>query len=224
MSDIHPRSLRQRFVALLGVSAIVSVAMALLWAAGVFSSPAGEAATLVDTPPVGGQMGLEIGSLAGQIAPNFEITDFDGERHRLSDYRGRVVYLNFWATWCVPCKAELPDIYALQEKYGDRLVVITINKAESVDKAKAFFAELGRLDGGTGVSFTVDGLDPQATVYNRYHSLPFDTLPVSIFIDARGIVTQQYNGQMRSSQMNDAVDQALGVRDASTAQPEGFDR
>jgi thiol-disulfide isomerase/thioredoxin len=210
MSELRPRSLRQRFVALLGVSVIVGVAMGALWIAGLFKTPAGDAATLVDTPPANGAAGLDIGSLAGQVAPDFEITDFDGNRHRLSDYRGKVVYLNFWATWCVPCKAELADIYQLHQQYGNRLIVIEINKAEAVDKASVFFKGLGRLDGGTGVSFTVDGIDPAATLYGRYHTLPIDTLPISVFIDARGVVTQQYNGQMSESQMHDAVEQALG--------------
>jgi thiol-disulfide isomerase/thioredoxin len=210
MSELRPRSLRQRLVALLGVGAIVGFALAMLWIGGLFKSPTGEAATLVDTPPVSGASSADIGSLAGQVAPDFEITDFDGHRHRLSEYRGKVVYLNFWATWCVPCKAELADIYQLQQQYGDRLIVIEINKAESVDKASAFFKGLGRLDGGTGVSFTVNGIDPAATLYGRYHTLPIDTLPISVFIDAQGVVTQQYNGQMSATQMHDAVEQALG--------------
>lgn len=210
MFEHHPRSLRQRLINLLGIGAIVGFVMTMLWIGGLFKTPAGEAATLVDTPPVSGAPNLDIGSLAGQVAPDFEITDFNGHRHRLSDYRGKVVYLNFWATWCVPCKAELADIYQLHEQYGDRLIVIEINKAESVDKASAFFKGLGRLDGGTGVSFTVDGIDPAATLYGRYHTLPIDTLPISVFIDARGVVTQQYNGQMSASQMHDAVEQALG--------------
>jgi rusticyanin len=67
MSELHARSLRQRLVALLGVSVIVGVAMGALWIAGLFNSPAGEAATLVDTPPVSGAEDLGIGSLAGQL-------------------------------------------------------------------------------------------------------------------------------------------------------------
>jgi thiol-disulfide isomerase/thioredoxin len=181
----------------------------LLLIVGLFKSPAGEGATLTDTPPVNGAANLDIGSLAGQVAPDFEITDFDGHRHRLSEYRGKVVYLNFWATWCVPCKAELADIYQLQQQYRDRLVVVEINKAESVDKARSFFSNLGRLDGGTGVSFTVNGIDPEATLYGRYHTLPIDTLPISVFIAASGVVTVQYNGQMSLSQMRNAVEQAL---------------
>jgi thiol-disulfide isomerase/thioredoxin len=207
MSDFSPRSLRQRFVALLGVGFIVGAVLAGLWAAGVFDSTAGEAATLVDTPPVAGV--TDVGPLAGQVAPDFEITDFDGQRHRLSDYRGDAVYINFWATWCVPCQAELPEIYALQEEYGDRIKVVEINRGETADKASKFLDGLGRLDGGMGVSFGVNGIDPTEALYKRYETLPIQVTPISIFIDARGVVTTLYNGQLTGDQMHAAVEKAL---------------
>lgn len=206
VSDFPRRSLRGRVIALAGVAVIVGVAMLGLWAAGVFDTATGQAATLVDTPAVEGVS--DVGPLAGQVAPDFEITDFDGKRHRLSDYRGKVVYLNFWATWCVPCQAELPEIYRLHKEYGDGLVVIEINKAEDLGKARDYFEGLGTLDGGKGVSYTVDGIDPTATLYGRYHTLPIDSLPISVFIDSRGVVTKLYNGQLNYDDMKDAVEQA----------------
>ena len=158
--------------ALAGVAVIVGVAMLGIWAAGVFDTASGEAAALVDNAQRRWRLDLEVGPLAGQVAPDFEMSDFDGNRHRLSDYRGKVVYLNFWATWCVPCQAELPEIYRLHQEYGDRLVVIEINRG-GVDRQGAdFFENLGNLDGGKGVSFTVDGIDPTAALYDRYHTLP----------------------------------------------------
>jgi thiol-disulfide isomerase/thioredoxin len=207
MTDFGPRTLRQRFFALLGVGAIVGVVLAGLWAAGVFKSAAGEAATLVNTPTVPGVS--DVGPMAGQVAPDFELTDFDGNRHRLSDYRGKVVYINFWATWCVPCKAELPEIYNLQQEYGDRLEVIEVDRGETADKASAFFKGVSRLDSGTGVSFGVNGIDPTEALYKRYETLPIQVTPISIFIDARGIVTTLYNGQLTGDQMHADVEKAL---------------
>ncbi len=184
------------------MAAIVGVAMAGFWALGVFETAEGAPAELVETPEVEGV--TEVGQKAGQIAPDFELSDFDGNRHRLSDFRGKPVYLNFWATWCIPCRAELPDIYRLHEEYGDDLIVIEVNKAEDEAKAEEFFDTLGRLDGGEGVSFTVDGIDPTAAVTDRYTTIP--GLPISVFIDERGVVSKLFNGQMRYDDMKAAVE------------------
>jgi thiol-disulfide isomerase/thioredoxin len=207
MTDFAPRTLRQRLFALIGVGAIVGIVIGALWLAGVFDSTAGEAAALVDTPSVDGV--TDVGPRPGQIAPDFEITDFDGKRHRLSDYRGQAVFINFWATWCVPCKAELPEIYDLQQEYGDRLVTLEVNRGETVDNARNFFDGVDRLDDKKGVSYAVNGLDPSEVVYSRYETLPIQVTPISIFVDARGVVTKLYNGQINRDKMHDAIEQAL---------------
>lgn len=209
MTDFAPRTLRQRLIALAGVATIVGVVIAGLWLAGVFDSAAGEPAVLVETPAVDGADDLEVGPLAGQIAPDFELTDVDGKRRRLSDFRGQAVFLNFWATWCVPCQAEMPEIFALQEEYGDRLATIEVDRGESPDKARDFLDGLPRLDGGKGVSYTVNGLDPTEVVYNRYGTLPIQVTPISVFVDERGVVTQLYNGQLDRNQMREFIEGAL---------------
>ncbi len=55
-----------------------------------------------------------------KIAPNFNLTDLNGKQVKLSDYKGKVVFLNFWATWCPPCKREIPDFIELQKKYSNQ--------------------------------------------------------------------------------------------------------
>lgn len=204
-ADFPRRTLGGRLLAMVGVILIVGSAVAGLWALGVFDSAEGEPAGLVDTPSVDGV--TDIGPKKGQVAPDFEITDFDGKRYRLSDFRGKVIYVNFWASWCVPCKEELPDIYKLHEEYGDDLVVIEVNSGESENKAEAFFDDLGRLDGGTGVSYTVDGIDPTEVITKRYTTV--GGLPISVFIDERGVVSKLYNGQMRYEDMKAAVNAML---------------
>jgi thiol-disulfide isomerase/thioredoxin len=208
MTDFAPRTLRQRLIALVGVGVIVSVVVGLLYFAGVFDSAAGEPTALVDTPSVD-EVTADIGPRAGQIAPDFEVTDIDGERHRLSDFRGQAVFINFWATWCVPCQAELPEIYALQEEYGDRLATIEVDRGESPDKARDFLDGVPRLDGGTGVSYTVNGLDPTEVVYDRYGTLAIEVTPISIFVDERGVVARLYNGQLDRDQMREFIEAAL---------------
>ena len=74
--------------------------------------------------------------------PAFTVTDLDGRSFSSADWRGKVVIVNFWATWCAPCRAEIPDLVALQEKYRDNLVIVGISEDEaSVDVVKRFAEE-----------------------------------------------------------------------------------
>jgi thiol-disulfide isomerase/thioredoxin len=72
---------------------------------------------------------------------DFSLKDLDGKSVALSSYKGKVVLLNFWATWCGPCKAEIPGFVELQEKYKDDLVIVGFSVDDPADKAKAFAAE-----------------------------------------------------------------------------------
>ncbi len=141
-----------------------------------------------------------------RLAPDFEISDFDGVRHRLSDFRGKTVYVSFWASWCGPCKRELPDIQELQKLHPDDLVVIAVNRGEPLGRAEGFFEELTRADGGKGVSFPVNGMDPDDTLYDAYRGLG---MPVSVFIGPDGVVTSVHNGLILLEQMEEAVAETL---------------
>jgi thiol-disulfide isomerase/thioredoxin len=182
----------------------------LLLLAGVLGNQGGgegiEDAVVLQPPLVANQADLDVGPQPGKLAPDFELSNFDGGRERLSDFRGKVVYVNFWATWCGPCRAEMPDVAALQANHKDDLVVISINRAEPLDRAEAFLADIDRLDGGKGVSFPVNGLDPDDTLYDEYRGLG---MPVSIFIAPDGVVTRVHNGLILSEQMEEAVAEAL---------------
>jgi thiol-disulfide isomerase/thioredoxin len=81
--------------------------------------------------------------MANAKPANFDFTmkDLDGKSVELSSYKGKVVLLNFWATWCGPCKAEIPGFVELQEKYKDDLVIVGFSVDDPADKAKAFAAE-----------------------------------------------------------------------------------
>ena len=74
--------------------------------------------------------------------PPFSVTDLDGRTMSSTDWRGKVVFVNFWATWCLPCLTEIPDLVALQEKYRDQLVVLGISEDEGpTESVKQFVAE-----------------------------------------------------------------------------------
>ena len=79
---------------------------------------------------------------SGRQAPALEGTDLDGKVWRLSDLRGRAVLLNFWATWCEPCRAEMPSLQALAEREGSqRLVILTVNFKEATPAVQRFVAQ-----------------------------------------------------------------------------------
>jgi thiol-disulfide isomerase/thioredoxin len=74
--------------------------------------------------------------------PEFTITDLEGRSTRSTEWRGKVVLVNFWATWCAPCRAEIPDLVELQDKYRDQLVVVGVSEDEGgVEQVKRFAAE-----------------------------------------------------------------------------------
>lgn len=200
------QDLRRRLTALAGLSAIVGVAVVGLIAAGLLGNQGGgegiEDALILEPPRAAGTADFDVGPHEQRLAPDFEISDFDGLRHRLSDFRGKTVYVTFWASWCGPCKRELPDIQELQKRHPDDLVVIAVNRGEPLGRATGFFEGLTRADGGKGVSFPVNGMDPDDTLYDAYRGLG---MPVSVFIDPDGVVTSVHNGLILLEQMEEAV-------------------
>lgn len=79
---------------------------------------------------------------ATRIAPDFTLPQLDGQDLRLSSFRGKVVLLDFWASWCAPCREETPHLIELQQKYGDRgLQIIGVSMDDSPDPARAFYQQ-----------------------------------------------------------------------------------
>jgi len=79
---------------------------------------------------------------ANHMAPDFILPQLDGQDLRLSSYRGKVVLLDFWASWCEPCRVETPHLIELQQKYGDRgLQIIGVSMDDSADPARAFYQQ-----------------------------------------------------------------------------------
>lgn len=122
---------------------------------------------------------------ANEQAPNFRLPALDGSgQHSLSDYRGKVVYLDFWASWCGPCQQSLPALDALQKEYDrDKFQVVAINLDESPEEARAFLKEypvdytiLSELTGKTQRAYDLVGL------------------PSSFLIDQKGEVIGSFQG------------------------------
>ena len=120
----------------------------------------------------------------GKPAPDFTLKDVDGREVALKDLRGKAVLLNFWATWCEPCRDEMPHLEALHEAFKDKgLVVIGINATESAEIARKYFAEQG---------YTFQSLlDPAGDAYNKYGAGGY---PGTVLIDKDGIVRYAQRG------------------------------
>ncbi|MDP2673786.1 MAG: TlpA disulfide reductase family protein [Dehalococcoidia bacterium] len=215
MAETRRRDLRARLTALAGLVVIVGGAALVLFLAGVLGGQGGGEtesgvkigdAQVLAPPPAPGRGELAVEPKVGALAPDFEISDYNGVRHRLSSFRGRPVYLNFWASWCVPCQAELPDIQELLDRHEDELIVVTVNRREPLERARLYFQNIEKLNGEPGLSFSVNGLDPDDTLYGEYRGLG---MPVSVFIDADGVVTRVNNGLIRLPQMEEAVAEAI---------------
>lgn len=118
-------------------------------------------------------------------APDFQLTTLDGKTVALSDYCGKVVLINFWATWCPPCRTEMPDIQAAAQAHPDGLVVLAINNAEDAETVKRFAQQFN-------LTFPIL-LDSDGSVARKYG---VQGLPTSFFIDRAGIVRAANMGAM----------------------------
>jgi peroxiredoxin len=142
---------------------------------------------LIGTPTEG----LQPGSLAPELAVTlqdggtFQLTDLDGHPIRLADLRGKVVWLNFWASWCPPCQHETPILRDLSERYRDRgLEIVGISVQETTPADVAAYAERYQL------TYTI-GFDTSGHVFHTYKVY---ALPTQFFIDTQGVIQRVVNG------------------------------
>lgn len=134
------------------------------------------------------------------LAPDFTVYDLEGNSYRLSDFRGKPVVLNFWASWCGPCKQEMPDFNTTYGELGDNIHFLMVNLAdgyqETVESASSFIA-------GTGYTFPVyyDTGSEAAIAYGVY------SIPTTYFIDADGYAIAQATGAISA----DTLYQGIGM-------------
>ena len=134
---------------------------------------------------VGAARGSELKPWAGGATPALELRDPAGKLHKLADYRGKVVVVNFWATWCPPCREEMPSLQALRtELAGKGFEVLTVNLMESEEKIAAY-RESELID--LPVLMDRDG-----AAAKRWK---VDMLPVSYIIDRKGAIRYQLVGE-----------------------------
>lgn len=121
---------------------------------------------------------VDVGLERGDRAPDFSLTTLDGEEAQLSDYRGEKVLVNFWATWCPPCRAEMPDLQKVHEEKD--VVILGINLTETkteTEDVDPFIEEFG-------ITFPIL-LDEDSEVSTQYQISP---IPTNFLIDSQGII------------------------------------
>ncbi|MGA8941397.1 MAG: thiol-disulfide oxidoreductase ResA [Thermoactinomyces sp.] len=128
----------------------------------------------------------------GEKAPNFELSTLDGKTVRLSDYQGKTVLLNFWGTWCEPCRTEMPALQKAYETYHKKgLVVLSVNIAET-DVAVSSFARQ------YGLTFPML-MDRERDVTRLYDVGP---IPSTFFIDKDGKISKKIEGPLLLNQLH----------------------
>jgi cytochrome c-type biogenesis protein CcmF len=146
-----------------------------------------------------GTVGVVGRPLPGQTAPRFTVNDLAGNSLALSDLRGRVVVVNFWATWCPPCEGELPDLQALWQAYQARGVVfVGVAMQEEA-------AEVREMASDAGVSFPL-ALDPENRIASSYG---VTAVPETFVIDAEGRVAYFHIGAVGQEQLQQELDSLL---------------
>lgn len=134
----------------------------------------------------------------GVKAPDFELKSLTGESVKLSDYEGKKVILNFWATWCPPCREEMPDMEKFSQVMEDDVVILAVN-IDPENDVQAFVKEYG-------VTFTIllDSQSSKNPVNDQYQVL---SIPTTYFIDSKGIIQDVYRTAMSESYIKDTTNQ-----------------
>ncbi len=132
---------------------------------------------------------------AGEKAPNFELSTLDGKTVQLSDYKGKAILLNFWGTWCEPCRTEMPALQKAYEKYHkDSFVVLSVNIAET-DVAVSSFANQYGLD------FPIL-MDRNRDITRLYQ---VGSIPSTFFIDKDGKISKKVEGSLHLNQLHEYI-------------------
>ncbi len=129
-------------------------------------------------------------------APNFSLQDFSGKQVSLADFQGKPLVLNSWAAWCPFCRQELPDFAAVQKEFGDKVVIIAIDRAESADTQKRYTDELGVTNDLVFLS------DPGDSFYQAIGGF---SMPETIFVDRDGNIRDHKRGPMGQAEIRERI-------------------
>jgi len=145
-------------------------------------------------PAVSGPSGM-----VGESAPVFVLQDDAGNAVSLAQYRGKIVVMNLWASWCPPCRAEMPDLQSVAREFAkDGVVVVGVNQGESAERAASFARSLD-------IAFPIWIDDAQR--YGRVYAAL--GLPTTVVIDRRGVVERGFDGPLTIQEMRKTIAAAV---------------
>jgi len=151
-----------------------------------------------------------ISAVAGdqEAAPALEMRDLKGAPHKLEDYRGKPVVLNFWATWCVPCAAEMPLLNEMQKRYKGRVVFIaaSIDDDDMKPQIEAFIKKHQGSALTVMMGATLDSLDDFGVNQG---------MPGTVFLDAEGKIVDRLSGALKRPELQQRLQKLAGAPDAA---------
>ncbi|WP_347552426.1 redoxin domain-containing protein [Pseudalkalibacillus hwajinpoensis] len=180
-------------------SIIGLVVLICLFAYGVFSSNMTQSTEAEkETIPTASEL-VEVGIKVGDKAPNFTLSSLEGMEVKLSDYKGKTVFVNFWATWCPPCRAEMPHMQEFysesSNEYQTEILAVNITSDESSTKVVKDFVRQ------YGITFPVL-MDMEGEQAEMFAAI---TIPTTYLIDKNGIIKKRIVGPMSKERMIELV-------------------
>jgi thiol-disulfide isomerase/thioredoxin len=168
----------------------VAVALGLIWLApGINDSHVDEGSGSAEADYPGEPDDVKA---AGKPAPlHFTLKDMNGADVKLASFKGKVILLNFWATWCGPCKAEIPSLVELQHQYADDLVVLGFSVDDTVDKMKPYAKQYN-------INYPLLVGNGREDVQEAFG--PLFGIPVSVIIGRDGKIAKKHSGIATKSQ------------------------
>ena len=134
-------------------------------------------------------------------APNIRLLDYNGNQVSLNDFRGKVIVLNFWASWCPPCKAEMPDFETAYQKYGSDVVFVMVSHlawgSDTIESAKSFYDQ-------SGYTFPIY-FDYQ---FEGYYAYDLQSIPRTVIINSDFTVSAYYTGMISEQILENAINSA----------------
>ncbi|MHA0857938.1 TlpA family protein disulfide reductase [Paenibacillus sp. CMAA1364] len=136
------------------------------------------------------------GPKAGLLAPSFTATGLDGKEYHVGGKQDKAIIVNFWASWCDPCKLEAPDLVRIADQYAEDLIIYGVNVTsfDNMKNAKKFVLDYH-------LQFPVL-LDPEATIFDQYEGMAF---PTNVLIDRHGVIQEIILGTVSAKELEDKV-------------------